>query len=229
MEMRKLRNSEKEVVVELIRKDILANGRSILNTGVVILGITILMIRGVGSEKKIIDLMFLANINLFAAMYWAHCLVSLEMTQGTLRWLRVLPVSDRAIIISKWLLMAGLVTVFFALSYSTTVGEWVLQNPLMTLLLWSGSILVGSAFLCGMWIFGARLGQTIPILLAALIVFSIWKSEEWGLAILTKIIQALSTDLGIVSVSLLALVLSGGLAWLTYLWLHRREGFELVE
>ncbi len=222
-------NSEVDMVVELMKKDVLANGRSMLMVGIVSLGITILMIRGVGAENEMINLMFLCNVNLFTSMYWAHCLVSLEKTQGTLRWIRVLPISDQDIIVAKWLGMAGLVSVFFAFSFSASVVEWIFRYPLVALLLWSGCILVGSAFLCAMWIFGARVGQTIPILLAALVVFSIWKAEEWGLVVLARIIEVLSTDVGLVTVSVLALILSGGLAWITYWWLHRREGFELVE
>ncbi len=217
------------MIGQLMKKDILANHRSMLMVGIVFLGVTILMVRGVGVEKEMIALMFLCNLNFFTAMYWAHSLVSLEKIEGTLRWIRVLPVPDRDIILSKWLTMGELVSVFFSLSFSATVLDWVLLHPLSALLLWSSCILVGSAFLCGMWIFNARLGQTIPILAVVVVVFLIWKAEELGLAVLTRIVEVLSTDVGLVTVSALIFILSSGLAWITYWWFHGREGFQLVE
>jgi len=103
------------------------------------------------------------NLNLMLAFLWSEWLITRERSKGTFRWLRTLPVDDRAVVGSKFAAAGLWSTAFWAVSSAMFARE--LLHPVGTwVTLLAGLWLFGGLAVAAKWRFSWRVGHIGPLL-----------------------------------------------------------------
>jgi hypothetical protein len=146
----------------LLAKDLRLHGRdAALAAGGAFLLIEIanrLIDHGPGSRGS-----FVFNTNLLLTLLWSDWLITRERSKRTFAWLRGLPVADRVLVSSKFVVAAGCAIAF-----------WMLSSLLFTRELWQ-PVGTGIVLLCALlsfgglstaatWRFPWKLGHILPLL-----------------------------------------------------------------
>lgn len=171
---------------------------------------------------------FVFNINFFGALLLSEWLVVRERSSRSFTWLRSLPVSDRTLGFSKFILAAAFGAVLWTLSSALFArGFWHPPGDALVLLL--GLLTFGAFCIAVRWRVNWRFAHVVPIAVFALpvLLFIAFAREDTeGRAVLVAVWNAPYGP----PLAAAGLVLLYGLTvWSTVRWLERADTYEMVD
>lgn len=127
----------------LVAKDLRLHGRPFTLLCAALIGICAALTRFGPDRSQSFDASFVFNVNMVTAVFLPEWLVARERAKRTFAWLRTLPVDDRALAGSKFLLAAAVCVV-----------QWTATSGLMAPAMWS-SWTTGLVLQCALLVLGA--------------------------------------------------------------------------
>lgn len=213
-------------LVALIAKDVRLHGRAVAaaQAGAMALMALAFWLR---PEKSSVNAALVLNFNVFLAGFWSEWLIAREKTKGTFAWLRAAPLTDRDLVLSKFLAAGGCVVALWSVSaalLSSTaplrVPEWTVS--LLGLLAFSG--LAVSLRLR----FGPRLGQILPYAIL-FVPLAVVVAYERMTGVPIDLAGSLSARGQLATLGAAFVLAWLGILFLTIRWVRRSDTFRLLE
>lgn len=214
----------------LVRKDLRLHGMAMGMTVAAVVGLlySVQAIRPFGSDAPAAGLIL--NLNLVMVLVWGDWLVSREKTKGTIGWLRTLPVTSGALVMSKIATyMLACVTLWAASTILFVPHYFFPRAWLLWLALQSMLIFAGTLSVCGRFRFRQKVGQLLPLVVIGVPLvglLALRRAMPEAVAHM-QVIAFGRTALAAVSVVLLAV--SASVVAVTRAWMDNTETFELAE
>ena len=215
----------RSTLLALMAKDLRLHGRSLL---LVLAGILLLMavMMNYVSASVSANQAFVVQINFFMTLLLGEWLVVRERSTRSFAWLRSLPVDDRTLAFSKFILAAACGAVM-----------WTLSSALFARSLWPGDALVlllgllafGAVCVATRWRLNWRYAHVVPIAIVGLPALAFIVYSEGGPERQAALLAAWNAPYG-------RPLAAGGLAllhvltvWSTVRWMERADTYEMVD
>lgn len=212
----------------LVAKDIRLHGRAL---ALVVVGTLLLLTAATRLGPTRTDAAtagFVFNVNFFGALLLSEWLVVRERSGRSFTWLRSLPVSDRTLGFSKFILAAAFGAGLWSLSSALFArGFWHPPGDALVLLL---SLLTFGAFcLATRWRINWRFAHIVPIAIVAapVLLFIIFVGN--GTERQAAVIAAWNAPYGRPLAAAGLVLLYGLTVWSTVRWLERADTYEMVD
>ncbi len=214
----------------LVRKDLRLHGMAIGATvaAVVVLLYSVNAIKPSATDTSAVGLIL--NLNLVMVLVWGDWLVSREKTKGTIGWLRTLPVTSGALVMSKIATyMLACVTLWVAstilfVPHYFFPHAWLLWLALQSMLIFAGTLSV-----CGRFRFRQKVGQLLPLVVIGVPLVGLLALRRTMPEAVAHVQVIAFGGSGLAAISAALLALSAGIVTITSAWIDGAETFELAE
>ena len=217
----------RSTLLALMAKDLRLHGRSLL---LVLAGILLMMavMMNYVSASVSANQAFVVQINFFMTLLLGEWLVVRERSTRSFAWLRSLPVDDRTLAFSKFILAAACGAVMWTLS-SALFARGLWQPPGDALVLLLGLLAFGAVCVATRWRLNWRYAHVVPIAIVGLPALAFIVYSEGGPERQAALLAAWNAPYG-------RPLTAGGLVlvhvltvWSTVRWLERADTYEMVD
>ena len=210
----------------LMAKDLRLHGLPLLLVFAAILSFVGLMIRFVPSDASPVGLV--TNVNMLIPLMFSEWFIARERSTRSLAWLRSLPVDDRTLALSKFLLASACGVVLWTVSTGLFARQvWQSRGePLVTLCALAA---FGALCVATRWRVNWHLAHMIPFgILAALLLAGVLVARE-GTRARAALIAFWSAPYGPLLMAAGLLLVYLGIVWSTIRWVERSDTWQLVD
>ena len=211
----------------LITKDLRLHGRAFTATviGCLLLFAAVFHLapRGVGPQ-----LSFVFTTNLFLTMLWSDWLITRERSKRTFAWLRALPVDDRVLASSKFVVASGCCVALWLVSSALFAQEFW-RSPGTGLVLQCALLTFGGLTVATKWRFPWRLGQILPLVIVLVPVLLFMTLAGDGTDRRESLIAVWNAPYGQPAAAASLLAVYAAIVAVTIRWVTRADTFQLVD
>ena len=210
----------------LMAKDLRLHGLPLLMVFVAILSFIGLLIRFVPSEASTTGLV--TNVNMLIPLLFGEWLIARERSTRSFAWLRTLPLDDRTLALSKFLLASACCVVFWTVS-STLFARDVWQSRGEVPVTLSALLAFGALCVATRWRINWHLAHAIPFaVLTALLLLGVLVAGE-GTEARLAIIAFWNAPEGPLLAAAGLLLVYLGIVWSTIRWLERADTWQILD
>ena len=210
----------------LMAKDLRLHGLPLLLVFAAIFSFIGLVIRFIPSDASLVGLV--ANVNMIIPLLFGEWLIARERSTRSFAWLRSLPLDDRTLALSKFLLVSACCVVLWTLSSALFARE-VWQSRGEALVTQCALLAFGALCVATRWRINWHLAQGVPFgILAALLLLSMLVAGE-GTGARAALIAFWNASYGppLAAAGLMLVYL--GIVWNTIRWVERADTWQLVD
>ena len=217
----------RSTLLALMGKDLRLHGRSLL---LVLAGILLLMavMTSYVPASAAANQAFVVQINFFITLLLGEWLVVRERSTRSFAWLRSLPVDDRTLAFSKFMLTAACGAVLWTLS-SALFARGLWQPPGDALVVLLGLLTFGAVCVATRWRLNWRYAHVVPIAVVALPALAFIVYTEGGPERQAALLAAWNAPYGPPLAAAGLVLLHALTVWSTVRWLERADTYELVD
>lgn len=210
----------------LMAKDLRLHGLPLLLVFAAVTSFVGLVIRFVPSEASPVG--FVTNINLFITLAFSEWLIARERSTRSFAWLRSLPVNDRTLALSKFLLASGCGAALWTVSTGLFARQ-VWQSPGQPLVTLCALAAFGALCVATRWRINWHMAHMIPFgILAALLFPGLLVARE-GTRARAALIAFWNAPYGPALIAAGLLLVYLGIVWNTIRWVERADTWQLVD
>ena len=210
----------------LMAKDLRLHGMPLLLVFAAILSFVGLVIRFVPSDASPVG--FVTNVNMFIPLMFSEWFIARERSTHSFAWLRSLPVDDRSLALSKFLLASACGVALWTASTGLFARQvWQSKGePLVTLCALAA---FGALCVATRWRINWHLAHMIPFgILAALLLAGLLVARE-GTRARGALIAFWNAPYGPILIAAGLLLVYLGIVWNTIRWVQRADTWQLVD